>query len=57
MALEEGALIWLAAIYAIDLESDDPPIGTRADLKSLTQAILEAHPIWIEGEEEAAPGG
>ena len=46
LALKEGALIWLAAIYETDLEAYDYQPAAKADLKGLTRSILKEHPVW-----------
>lgn len=52
LAVKEGVLLWFAAIYSVDLESYDYEPGAKADLKGLAKTILEAHPVWGEGETE-----
>ena len=47
-----GVLLWLAAIYSIDLESYDYEPSAGADLKGLIKTIFESHPVWREGEGE-----
>lgn len=50
LAVKEGALIWFAAIYSIDLESYDYQPAVQADLKGLAKALLESYPVWGESE-------
>ena len=53
LALKEGALLWLAAIYSVDLDSYEYQPGSRADLKELTKSILKSHPVWRDREAES----
>lgn len=50
LALEEGVLLWLAAIYSIDLEFYNYKPSVDANLTGLIKTIFESHPVWGEGE-------
>jgi hypothetical protein len=46
LALREGALLWLSAIYNIDLRNYQYDTGTQADLKSLAHDLLHEDLIY-----------
>ncbi len=46
LALKEGVLLWLAAIYSVDLGEYEYEAACEADVKKLASSILESHPVW-----------
>jgi hypothetical protein len=44
LAVRNGVLLWLAAIYGVDLRSYDYDPGTKADLRALAAEIVERDP-------------